>query len=139
MTTTELETVVEVDPGTYFAEHPEFEDCRKEGHAWSRFEPRGASFLVENEGQANEVWMKERQCGECGQVHVKRWDRFGNELTDGRTYPEGYVLKGERMPLRGNLWQRDFETARQARQARRRTWREAQAAKPKRKPVRRAA
>lgn len=128
------ETTPEVDAVAYFEEHPDFVDCRKEGHAWTRFEPHGASFNLENEGQPNEVWTKERHCPECGQMHVKRWDRFGNQLTDGRTYPEGYVLKGERMPLRGELWQRDFEAARQARRA-------AVAAKPKRAPkrVRRAA
>ena len=138
MTTVEDDPRPFVDADRYFSEHPEFEACRKQGHHWSRFLPAGKSFVIENEGTADEMWLKYRECVDdpdtdtpgCGQKHYKRWDRNGNELTPDRDYPEDYVLNGERMPTRGELLEADVKAAQQSHRERKAPKRSARSRRP---------
>lgn len=112
-----------VNTDAYFSEHPEFKACRMEGHNWTRYLPAGpASYIVENEGTPDERWVKYRECVDdpdsgtpgCHQKHYKRWDRYGREINPDRDYPDDYVLKGERMPSRGELWGKEIKQAQAA-------------------------
>lgn len=74
----------------YFKEHPEFEVCRRtRRHAWPF---RG--HLTKLKGG---LWQEFFACPDCGGELTKVFNNVGTTIERKMTYPEGYLLSGERI------------------------------------------